>query len=256
MPLFLDASGSERLKRVAALLDGAQNAPRETVSAPETGDVHRAVQITGPAVDGRYPAILQYRSEEDADWHYFLPAIECWAITPNGEALEEFSRYEGRCVSLHSDGKAVFNCIPSGAVGAFSGAKMKKTGAGQTISFATETTIDFNTTEWDTDSYVDLTNNLFTVPADGKYLVVASMPCALGAQTYFRIIFLINGTTTIEEGSTVTGFGTATSLYCSLSSILVLVEGDTVELRGYYAGDIIPASTFLGHGAFAITRQG
>ena len=98
----------------------------------------------------------------------------------------------------------------------------------QTISHSTATKVGFNTTEWDTNSGVDLTNDRFTVPSGGagKYYLLGEV--LVNTDNDFRLNLYIykNGSEVRMHG----GNHQEADDGMQINAVIDLAVGDYVEL--------------------------
>ena len=113
--------------------------------------------------------------------------------------------------------------------------------ADQTITNTTNTTVAFNSEEYDTHSFHDLStnNSRMTIPSGmgGKYILGFScVTGAMAANTYFQAKFLLDGTTTIGQNKETVGATEGSNgVVMSFSIIKELLAGSYVEVVVYHA---------------------
>jgi len=129
--------------------------------------------------------------------------------------------------TLQSGGAAVAN-TPTFAV---------KLSAAQSIPSATNTLLQFNTEDWDTDSAYDTSNYRFVVPsgAAGKYFFHARVYIEWGnaAGEIGRLQIAKNGTAMAIDAMTASGDPTSGSSI-RISTVLDLAVSDYVDVRLYH----------------------
>ena len=75
------------------------------------GSIVKPVRITGSIIEGRYPAIIDYRDENVPRWFPVSPSQIVWAIGYNDEILTNGQRYKGLHVSVNpADNVSVYSC--------------------------------------------------------------------------------------------------------------------------------------------------
>jgi hypothetical protein len=150
-----------------------------------------------------------------------------------------------------------------GGGGVFSGASVFHSSA-QSLNNGSETTLVFNSEEYDTDAFHDTGSNTnrLTIPADGYYVVTAQVAFTSstnGALRSVRIYAVTSGPTTTLVGiESVPDAATAHTIAVPLTTRpLSLVTGDYLECRVFVDGASLEAlSTSAWTPRFSIYRVG
>ncbi len=112
----------------------------------------------------------------------------------------------------------------------------------QTISNATNTVVDFDSENWDTNTMHDTTTNnpRITIKTAGKYLIAAAITFDNNATGYRQMILRVNGTTseTIDRRQNT---GSTDDTVHTISTVMELAVDDYIELlvRQTSGGDLI-----------------
>ena len=106
--------------------------------------------------------------------------------------------------------------------------------ANQTITTSTETKVDLDTTDYDTDNAFDTTNNRFTIPSGkaGKYLINIRGQMSLSDQDNLQLRIYKNGT--LISLSNFYSSLNNTALYNQHADIIDCAVGDYLEFFVYH----------------------
>ena len=160
----------------------------------------------------------------------------------------------GETITIPSGVTVTNNGTQTGFGGANTPAFSAYSNSGQTLSDDTDTKVDFDTEDFDTDGAYDTTNKRFTVPSGegGKYFFYTRVRFFQGSISQYMIGFRVNGS---EVGKKYIYSGSVgTSIYSSIqyrsydvSAVETLSAGDYVEV--YVKADTTGgASTTLNSG--------
>lgn len=244
MPYFLDADGAEYLKEAVRLARGTPaGRPASPAEKFARGASARRVYVTGTIQGAFYPAKLQYWDNETETWVDFEDdggnPIVCWAVPYPGGTLTTNTPYgPGFVVGYDAEEeRAVFGVPTGGGSGgsAFSGCRVYRDGANQSIPNSTYTAITFTNEAFDTDNYWSLFSNpsRLTVPQSGKYLLGFQVDQVATGHTGLRVLLVY------KNGASLSGLGTDghqrsagdenVGEFTNIVTVLSLSAGDYVE---------------------------
>ena len=119
----------------------------------------------------------------------------------------------------------------------------------QSYSSATNTKVDFDTEDFDTDGAYDTSNKRFTVPSGkaGKYFVHIHTVVDDGTTNSFHAVSVYkNGSISAKIGESTRTFSTAGDFSISCSGVIDLDEGDYIEAYVYLENSTAIVATFSG----------
>ena len=205
-----------------------------------TGDVIDFVQILGNVLDIGQPS-------DDT-----VTAAKLATTSITGQTAET-SAADADTILIHDDSAGALRKMTranfvSGVGGDNTPAFSARVGSNQSLSDNTDTKVNFDTEDFDTDSAYDTTNKRFTVPTGegGKYFFYARGRFLQNNMSQYVIAFRVNGSEVAKRY--IYSGGVSTYIYngiqyrsYDISAIETLSAGDYIEV--YVKGDNVDGNT-------------
>lgn len=116
--------------------------------------------------------------------------------------------------------------------GSLGGCRVRNTGS-LNLNNGSRTTVTFDTEDWDDAAYHSGSGSELTVPATGRYRVIAGGKFNQGGATETDLILVKNRTGTPADIAGFTIPGTAVAVWASVAWEGLLTSGDTLSLQTY-----------------------